>query len=98
MMTDERRADIERAMQELDDARDAWLKGESRVVPILIGASRATEMARELLAEIARLNETLSSRAELAATTIAGLEMENARLKAECDTLRAAGRAAKAPR
>jgi hypothetical protein len=59
MLTDERRAEIERAMQELDDARDAWLKGGSRAAPILIGASRALEMARELLAENDQLRHSI---------------------------------------
>jgi hypothetical protein len=59
MLTDERRAEIERAMQELDDARDAWLKGESRAAPILIGASRALEMACELLAENDQLRHSI---------------------------------------
>jgi hypothetical protein len=59
MLTDERRAEIERAMQELNDARDAWLKGGSRAAPILIGASRALEMACELLAENDQLRHSI---------------------------------------
>jgi hypothetical protein len=74
MLTDERRAEIEEAIGLWE-----W----RRVV------AHIPTMARELLAEIDRLNEAASDSSELAATTIAGLEMENARLKAERDALMA---------
>jgi hypothetical protein len=66
MLTDERRAEIEAVIEdaEADVDRDDFPVG----------------MGRELLAEIDRLNEVASDSSELAATTIAGLEMENARL------------------
>jgi hypothetical protein len=65
MLTDERRAEIEEAIE---------LLGWRRVV------AHIPAMARELFAEIDRLKEVASDSSELAATTIAGLEMENARL------------------
>jgi hypothetical protein len=66
MLTDERRAEIEAVIEdaEADVDRDDFPVG----------------MGRELLAEIDRLNEVASDSSELAATTIAGLEGENARL------------------
>jgi hypothetical protein len=76
----------------LGDAFDGPLKGL-----ILLGDDYVRHgipaMVREIVGlrgEVVELKESLVSRSELAATTIAGLEMENARLRAERDTLRAA--------
>jgi hypothetical protein len=77
MMTPERRAEIETQIEE-------WRHREEMY------AGTAREVVQELLWVIDQMNEIRTSRSELAATTIAGLEMENARLRAECDTLRAA--------
>jgi hypothetical protein len=126
MLTDERRAEIERAIGALERARsettggvwradrrdihttlmvldlddddcpdvpeDIWIadfdRGEIDSSPtadcrwtVLAHETRPEAMARELLAEIDRLNESLASRSELAATTIAGLEREVASLQ-----------------
>jgi hypothetical protein len=67
MLTDERRAKIQEMR---DDSR--WF-----LAPAVRGA------LYELLAEIDRLNEAASDSSELAATTIAGLEMEVGKLRAE---------------
>jgi hypothetical protein len=66
MLTPERRAEIEEAIE---------LLGWRRVV------AHIPAMARELFAEIDRLNEVASDSSELAATTIAGLEREVASLQ-----------------
>jgi hypothetical protein len=73
----------------LRDAFDGPLKGL-----ILLGDDYVRHgipaMVREIVGlrgEVVELKESLVSRSELAATTIAGLEMENARLKAEIEAL-----------
>jgi hypothetical protein len=76
-LTPERRAEIEARIEE-------WRHRDE------IYAGTAREVVQELLWVIDRMNEIRTSRSELAATTIAGLEVENARLRAERDTLRTA--------
>jgi ribosome maturation protein Sdo1 len=68
MLTDERRAEIEAALEE-------WRHREEMY------AGTAREVVQELLWVIDRMNEIRTSRSELAATTIAGLEMDNAKLR-----------------
>jgi hypothetical protein len=97
MLTDERRAEIEEAVKELGQARAACCGAETfpeRVegaIQLMQSARHGSleRMARELFAEIDRLNEVASDSSELAATTIAGLEVQVERLRAERDALMA---------
>jgi hypothetical protein len=72
MLTDERRAEIESQIEE-------WRHREEMY------AGTAREVVQELLWAIDRMNEIRTSRSELAATTIAGLEKDVNRLRAVCE-------------
>jgi hypothetical protein len=88
MLTDERRAEIETAIKELEAAKVKANIGlvvdrfEGRLaIRDLVHSKPVEGMIRELLAEIDRLKEAASDSSELAATTIAGLEREVASLQ-----------------